>query len=147
MTEFLKAITVIFCITTYWLGGQTVAFFDRGFKFIRRYIMPAGLCLFLIALGAVWWKAVLACGLLCAATHIGYQSRVWKYAMTGFLMGAPALILSYPRFNWMAFFPMTYHTAYGYISLKFNRFSWAFVAIAMGMGIGFAYVTSATMLQ
>lgn len=143
MTELYQSLAVIWCSVTYWLGGFEIPWTKRGYKVIRRYIMPAGLCVFLILLGALWWKAFFSCVLLSGATHVGYQNKWWKFALVGFLFSVPALILSWPTFNWMAFFPFTYHLAYGIISLRFNRFSWSFVALLTGTGIGLAYVTSA----
>jgi hypothetical protein len=142
MTEFISAIGVLWCSITYWAGGQELPFFNRGFKWIRRYAMPLGLCAVLIWLGAIWWKAVLACLGLSAATHIGYQDKWYKFTLTGLAMGAPAFILSFPDFNWLVGLPCSYHTAYGLISLKNNRFQWAWVALLMGTGIGIAYISS-----
>ena len=129
---------------------------ERGEKWIRRFLMPAILSVFLIVLGASWQRAVIACALLSAATTLPYGdglankisvkynrvARIFLYAISGLAMGFPALIVSYPRFNWLVLLPSIYHTVYGAISLYYNRFSWAFVATLMGMGIGIAYVTS-----
>ena len=142
--EFISALAILWCSVTYWLGGQELPYYDRGFKWIRRYLMPLGLSIFLIVLHAVWWKAILACLGLSGATHLGYKDKVWRFAISGLLMGAPALILCWPHFNWMVGFPFTYHTAYGAISLRYDRFRWAFTGELVGIGIGLAYVTSAT---
>lgn len=153
MDEFLSALAVLWCSVTYWLGGQEIPWTKRGYKWIRRYVMPIGLCIFLIVLHAIWWKAVLACTGLSGATHLGYGVKdsnakfaklkaVFAYAYTGLLMGGFAWILCYPHWNWMIGFPFTYHTAYGAISLKWDRFRWAFVGELVGIGIGIAYITS-----
>jgi len=139
MQEFIAASAVLWCSVTYWLGGQEIPIAKRGFKWIRRFVMPAGLAVFLMVLGAVWWKALLACALLSAATHIGYQSKLWKYTFSAVCMAAPSLILG---FHWTVVLPITYHTAYGAISLHDNKFRWAYVGLLMGTGIGIAYVSA-----
>lgn len=156
MSEFLSALTLFWCSITYWMGGQ--GFPKRGLswlkseswasdntegrKWIRRFLLPIGLCIFLVALGAVWWKAALACSLLCAALHLGYGSEWQMFASTGFLMGLPAEILCWPQLNWMILLPCAFHTGYGLLSLKFNRFQWAWVAQLMGFAIAIAYLSS-----
>lgn len=142
--EFTEALAVLWCCVTYWLGGQTLPVFNRGFKSIRRYVMPIGLCIFLVVLGVMVEKVILACLFLSLATHLGYQNKVWKYAACGLALGVPTLFISYPTFNWMMLIPMIFHTLYGWVSLRFNVFRWAFVAEIMGIGIGIAYVTSIT---
>jgi len=136
MQEFVSALTVLWCSITYWLGGQEIPGLDRGYKWIRRFGLPAGLCLGLIILGATWWKVLIACVLLSAALHVGYQAKVWKYTFSAALMAAPSLILG---FHWTIVLPITYHTAYGVISLRDNKFRWAYVGLLMGVGIGIAY--------
>ena len=144
MNEFLSALAVLFCSTCYFLGGQENPWTKKGFgKWIRRYVLPAGLCIFLIALDAPWWKACLSCVGLSGALHIGYQNKIWKFAASGLLMGLPAIILCRPNSNWMVFLPMIFHTIFGAISLKWNRFMWgAFVGTLMGTGISIAYLSS-----
>jgi len=136
MQEFISALIVLWCAATYWLGGQEIPWTGRGYKWIRRFVLPVGLFIGLLFLGAVWWKAGLACGLLCGALHPGYQAKLWKYALTGVAMGAPSLIFG---LHWTAALPMIFHTVFGFISLKQNPFSWSFVAILVGVSIGISY--------
>lgn len=140
--EFAKALTVLFCAASYWLGGQELPVLHRGYKWIRRYLMPAGLCAGLILMGATGWKAVASCALLSIATHVGYGTSIPMLSITGLLMGLPAAILSFPLLNWMVGLPFIFHTAFGIVSVQFNRFVWAYVGLLMGLGIGIAYVTS-----
>lgn len=140
MTEFESAITVIWCGVTYWLGGQELPWFKRGFKWIRRFVMPLGLCFSLITFGGILPRtAILACSLFSATAHPGYQNKLWKYALTGLLMGLPALLIDV---NVLCLLPMAFHTIYGLLSLKMNKFRWSFVGILMGIAIGIAYVSS-----
>ena len=139
MSEFLAALAVLWCALTYWLGGQELPFVNRGYKWLRRFVLPGGLVIFTLALGAPWWKALLACAGLCGALHLGYQNKVWKYAMTGALMGLPSLILG---LWWTAALPALFHTVFGIVSLKDNRFRWgAYVGVLVGASIGIAYTT------
>ena len=138
-SEFISCLTVLWCSVTYWLGGQELPLIGRGYKWIRRFGLPIGLFIGLCILGAVWWKAAIACTLLSAALHIGYQNRVWKYTASAICMAGPSLILGW---HWTLVLPITYHTAYGAISLRDNKFRWVYVGLLMGIGIGICYVSA-----
>jgi hypothetical protein len=140
--EFVAALTVFWCIFCYWLGGQEIPGLKRGFKWIRRFCLPIGLFVALLALGSTWYLAALACGLLCGALHLGYNTNLWLLPLTGLAMGAPALLLGTFTLNQliMALLPATGHAALGLVSRLDNKFAWAFVALAMGYTIGVAYV-------
>lgn len=136
-SEFAQALTVLWCAATYWLGGQELPILNRGYKQIRRYVMPVGLMLALWYMGADRDKACLACIGLSVACHVGYQANLLKYALTGVLMALPSLVLG-P--SWALWLPMLSHAGFGYASLKDNRFKWAFVAIIQGASIGLCYI-------
>lgn len=135
--EFISALIIIWCSVNYWLGGQEIPWTHKGYKAIRRFFMPAGLCLGLTILGAEYWRAIAACSLLCAATHIGYQNKWWKFALTAIAMALPSLILG---FRWTIILPVLHHTIYGFISLRDNRFRWGYVGLLMGIAIGICYI-------
>lgn len=137
--EFIAALTVLWCAVTYWLGGQEIPGLNRGFKWIRRYLLPAGLWMGLLLLGAIWWRGLLACVGLSMALHLGYGSSVVRYFLSGVAMALPSLIIG---FHWTVVLPITYHTIYGMISLKDNKFRWAYVGLLMGVGLGIAYTTA-----
>lgn len=134
--EWKAAWTVLWCTVTYWLGGQEFPMFGRGFKWIRRFLLPVGLFVGLVMLGAAWPKAALACAGLSMALHLGYGSNVARYALAGLAMGLPSLLLGW---HWTAVLPMAFHVGYGWISLKDDKFRWAYVGLLMGVGIGIAY--------
>lgn len=140
--EFAQALTVLWCSVTYWLGGQELPFVKRGFKQIRRYGLPIGLMLALWYMGADRDKACLACIGLSVALHIGYQSSLAKYAVTGSVMALPSLILG-P--SWALWLPVLCHPGLGYASLKDNRFKWAFVALLQGASIGICYLLASSL--
>lgn len=137
--EFVNSLTVLWCATTYWLGGQEIPWTKRGYLWIRRYLMPIGLYAALIYMKAPFDKALIACALLAAATHIGYGGSVLRYALSGFAMGIPSIVLG---LYWTALLPMITQTVFGWISLKDNKFDWAYVAILVGASIGIAYVAA-----
>ena len=137
--EFLSASAVITSSLLYWLGGQEIPIVNRGYLFVRRYVLPIVLAGFLIATGGLWWKVIIACTLLCGSLHLGYKSSLWRYALTGLLMGLPSLIISK---SFYCVIPCLTHTLFGYISLKNNRFKWAYVAIIQGLAIGICYTLS-----
>jgi len=142
MNEFITGLTVVLCGLFYWLGGQEVPWTRRGYKWIRRFVLPVVLCVALIYLGAAWHKALAACSGLCVALHVGYQTHLWKYAITGAFMGACALIVS-PQIDlrWLiTLLPAVFHTGFGLLSLKDNKFGWAIVAVLMGVSIGTVYL-------
>jgi len=136
MSEFIISCAVIFCGVSYWLGGQEIPWTKRGYKWLRRFLLPIGLFIFLIVLGAIWWKALIACVGLSAALHLGYQSSLIKYALCGLAYGLPALIFG---FQWTIFLPAAFHTLFGSISLRDNNFKWSYIAILEGISIGVCY--------
>lgn len=140
--EFVAATAVGWCVLTYWLGGQEIPGLGRGYKWIRRFCLPIGLFVALLALGSPWYLAALACGLLCAALHLGYNTNLWLLPLTGLAMGAPALLLGTFTVGQLilAVCPAVVHGALGLVSRHDNKFTWAFVALAMGYTIGVAYV-------
>lgn len=144
MLEFTAACIVLWCTVTYWLGGQELPIFDRGYKWIRRFVLPAGLLVGLCLLASMQGTllitfpyAAFACAALTGVFHLGYRNHLWKYALTGALMGAPSLLLGV---HWTCVLPLACHVGLGYASLKDNRFMWCMVALALGMSIGIAYV-------
>jgi len=142
MREFIAASGVLWCIITYWLGGQEIPFINQGFKWIRRFAMPIGMFFILWYLGSPVILGAIACALLCLGTHLGYRNKVWLYALTGLAMGLPALLLSQFTLTSLliSLIPCLVHTGLGYLSLRLNKFSWSFVALAMGWAIGVTYV-------
>lgn len=88
-------------------------------------------------MGAQPVKVICAMTLLSVATHLGYQNKWWKFTLIGAALSTPSLLIGA---HWTVVLPITYHTAYGIISLRDNRFKWAFVGILMGVGVGIAYV-------
>ena len=138
-TEFIACSTVLWCVATYWLGGQELPLVNRGFKWIRRYLLPIGVFLGFLALKILYWKVVVACIFLGAALHLGYQNKVWKYALIGFCVAIPRLILG---FHWTFFLPVIFHTLFGYLSLRDNKFRWGYVALLMGSAIGICYLSA-----
>jgi hypothetical protein len=141
--EFVAATAVGWCILCYWLGGQEIPGLKRGYKWIRRFGLPAGLCIGLLALKPeAWYLVAPACGLLCGALHLGYNTNLWLLPLTGLAMGAPALMLgtfTVAQLVW-AVCPALMHLGLGLISRHDNKFVWALVALAMGYVIGVAYV-------
>lgn len=142
MKEFISATATLWCITTYWLGGQEIPGIKRGYKWIRRFALPGGLATSLLMLHAPWYLVLLSCSLLCAALHLGYQTHLWKYAVTGLAIGVPALVLGTFQLDQilMVLLPCIMHTVLGWLSKRNNKFGWAWVALAMGWSIGVAYV-------
>lgn len=145
--EFIGASTILWCIVTYWAGGQQLPVLGKGFKWIRRFGLPIGLFIGLAWLRPdIWYLALLACTLLCGALHLGYNTNLWLLPVTGLAMGAPALVLG--GFGaWeigVACLPMLVHTIAGLLSRTSNRFGWSWVALAMGWAIGVAYVYQAS---
>lgn len=142
MSEFNKCLIVLWCAIHYWLGGQELPFFGRGFKMARRYIMPLGLWIMLLAFtpksggNPVVLKASLACLALSLATHLGYKASLLRYAVVGLALGVGSLII---KPYWTFLLPCVFHTALGYASLRDNRFQWGYVAILTGASIGIAY--------
>ena len=139
MNEFVSSLTVLWCTVTYWLGGQQIPWTGKGYLWIRRVLMPIGLCAGLIFLGVVPYKASIACILLSAATHLGYQDKIWKFFATAACMSAPSVIIGY---HWTVFLPIFVQPFFGWISLKDPRFKWAYVALLMGASLGIAYVAA-----
>lgn len=135
----MNVIIVLYCAITYWLGGQTLPYFNRGYKWIRRYALPIGLLIYLITQGNSVPQSIIACVGLSIALHIGYGDKIAMYALTGLLMGIPAAVL-YPSFSWLIFLPCAVHTFFGYLSLRINKFGWAYVALLTGASIGIAYI-------
>ena len=135
--EFAKSLTVIWCIITYWLGGQTIPKTGKGYIWIRRYVMPIGLYLALLYMQMPAKESLIACVLLAAATHVGYGGSVVRFAISGALMGVPSMIIG--TTIEVALLPMLIQTVFGFISLKNNKFDWAYVAILVGASIGIAY--------
>lgn len=142
MGEFEKCLIVLWCAIHYWLGGQELPFFGRGFKWVRRYIMPLGLLIMLfvftpnIGVNEVGLRVFLACLALSLATHLGYKASLLRYAVVGLALGLGSLIIN-P--SWTFILPCVFHTMLGYASLKDNRFQWGYVAILTGASIGIAY--------
>ena len=135
MSEWNQSLLVIWCAVTYWLGGQEIPGLFRGFKAVRRYLMPAGMY------GLLFGKSgslglILAVIGLSAATHTGYQNKVWKYALTGALFSLPSLLLGY---SVGVYLPPLFHVFFGSLSLRYNGFKWAFVGILTGISIGICY--------
>jgi len=129
-------IPIIWCSLTYWLGGQTLPYFNRGFKWLRRYLLPIGLCTFLITQGSSPIHSIIACVGLSISFHIGYGDKLAMYALSGLMMGLPSVALGN---TWFALLPCLFHTVFGYLSLKFNSFNWAYVALLVGASIGITY--------
>lgn len=142
MKEFIGASAVLWCIACYWLGGQEIPFINQGFKWIRRFMLPIGLGTCLVILGSPVTLVLLAMSLLVLGLSLGYQNRIWKYFLTGLVMGLPALMLGrFSSFNLLIVLtPCLVHTGLGWLSLKLNRFQWSWVALVMGWAIGVAYV-------
>ena len=136
MTEIVQVLAVVWCGITYWLGGQQLPYFNRGFKAIRRFILPIGLFVFLLILGSVWWKSAIACVLLSGALHMGYGTSLLRYAVAGLLMALPSLILGW---HLVILLPILSHTLFGYWSLRDNNFRWALVGLLQGISVGLAY--------
>ena len=139
MREFISALAILWAAVFYWLGGQALPYFNRGFKWLRRFVLPLGLAIFLITLGAPWWKSLLSCAGLCAALHIGYGTSLFRYLLAGCVIALPSAILG---LHWTIILPPIFHTLFGYLSLKDNRFGWNAVAILMGTAIGITYITT-----
>jgi hypothetical protein len=140
MKEFVGGLTILWVSATYWLGGQEIPGLKRGYKWIRRFLMPAGLACGLVLISGInasIWKPILASALLCLATHIGYQSNPWKFILAGLCFGVPSLILG---FQWTFLLPCAFHGTLGMVSLRDNKFGWSFVALMTGASIGIAYV-------
>ena len=121
------------------MGGQEIPGLFRGFKAVRRYVMPVGM------FGLLYNEApllglLLALLSLSAATHIGYQNKVWKFALTGALFSLPSLLMG---FSVGVFLPPLFHTLFGSLSLRYNGFKWAFVGILTGISIGICYAMAA----
>lgn len=144
MREFIQAIAVSTASFLYFLGGQEIPWLNTGFKWLRRFVMPAVLLAACLYIGAVWYTAVLACALLCLATHLGYKNKVYLYFLTGFCMGAPSMFIAPVAAQVpYALAPGIVHGGFGLLSRISNKFEWSWVALITGMSIGIAFVHAA----
>ena len=163
MSEVITAAGFLFCALTYWLGGQGFPKWGldwlkkeswegdntAGQKWIRRFVMPTGLALILLALGApflVFSKAfpfvggvLPACVMLSVGAHLGYGADVFRYFLAGAVMGVGPLFIG---IHWTAALPAVFHAGWGAASLRDNKFGWAIVALLTGASIGIAYVVA-----
>lgn len=137
MTEFISSLAILFTSATYFLGGQELPYFNRGFKWIRRFLLPLGLFLFMVYLGGHFASSLVSCLLLSVALHLGYQDKLYKFFWTGLLMGLPSILIG---FYWTAFLPAVAHTLFGWISFKDNNFKHAWTGLAVGFCVGIAYL-------
>ena len=90
MSEWWMIFAVTFSVATFAAGGTDLN--GRGYKWIRRFLMPIGLGA-LSLLYAPWWACLGYTATLCAFLHMGYGSKAsWLYRafiFTGY--GASAL--------------------------------------------------------
>ena len=90
MNEWHMIFAVTFSVAAFAAGGTDLN--GRGYKFIRRFLMPIGLGS-LALLYAPWWACFGYTLTLCAFLHMGYGSKAsWLYRafiFTGY--GASAL--------------------------------------------------------
>lgn len=135
MTEWSQALMVLWCAFTYWLGGQEIPGLFRGFKAVRRYLMPVGM-FGLLYNQAPLLSLIFALLTLSLALHIGYQNKLWKFLLTGALFSLPSLLLGC---SVGILLPPLFHTLFGAISLRDNKFKWAYVGILTGASIGICY--------
>jgi hypothetical protein len=144
MKEFVQASAVLLSAALYWAGGQEIPWLNTGLKWLRRFAMPAVLLAACLYLGAVWYTAILACVLLCLATHLGYKNRVYLYFLTGFCMGAPSIFIAPVAAQIpYALAPCVVHGGFGLLSRMSNKFEWSWVALITGISIGIAFVHAA----
>lgn len=72
MSEWIMILAVIWCVGLFAAGGTDLN--GKGYKWLRRFILPAGLS-GIALLFSTWWACLAYTVTLSAFLHLGYGSR------------------------------------------------------------------------
>ena len=74
INEWIMILAFLSCAGLFAAGGTEVKATGRGYKWMRRFVMPVGMGI-IASLHAVWWLALIYAVILCATLHPGYGDR------------------------------------------------------------------------
>jgi p-aminobenzoyl-glutamate transporter AbgT len=66
MKERIIILMMVCGVAMFVIGGA-------GYKWVRRYLMPAVFFPMLMLLGVVWWQAAISCCVLAGVMTLGYE--------------------------------------------------------------------------
>ena len=141
MNEWHMILSFLWSAGLFSAGGTDLN--GRGYKFLRRFILPAGLgCLALLY--SHWWACIGYTLTLSAFLHLGYGSRAgWLYRsfiFTGY--GCSALWLGFTW--WAVITPVICLATFWLSNNKYmaNTFKWKIVESLYGFLISSTYITA-----
>ncbi len=141
MNEWSMILSVTFSIATFAGGGTDLN--GRGYKWIRRFLMPLGLGS-LALLYAPWWACLGYTVTLSAFLHMGYGSRAgWLYRafiFTGY--GCSALWFGWT--GWVVVTPILCLAAFWLSNYKKTEdmFAWKIVEMLFAFLIAATYINA-----
>lgn len=98
MNELLMIAVMAWGGVCFALGGTEIPWTGKGYKWIRRQVMPLGFAVLAYFLGLVWWKCVIFL-VLSMFLRAGYgdSSPYWKKILVFIAYGLPSLVIG---FSW-----------------------------------------------
>ena len=135
MTEYLLIGGVCLSAFLFALGGT-------GFKWARRFVLPAVLWGLLILMGVNIIQSGIAMGVLVAVLCLGYGESTpwWGKVLVALSYAIPALIIGWSW--WIVILPPAFLIMFLLSNLEVEGFTWKIVELMTGTLIGCAIMTA-----
>jgi hypothetical protein len=124
------------------LGVGLFAAGGTGYKWMRRYLMPALFFPCLMLLGVTWWVAAIACGILMGVLTLGYGESTpwWLKALVGISYAIPSLVIGWSW--WAVIVPVVFIVLFmlSNWSKTADSFTWKVVEMQYGLVIAISLI-------
>jgi hypothetical protein len=85
-------------------GGTEIKTTGRGYKWMRRFVLPIGMGI-IAAFNSTWWQAIIYAVALCSVLHLGYGDRCNWIKRIGIFVGYGAVSLVFGWSWWVVATP------------------------------------------